>query len=132
MGGLAQAHARDATTFLIGCVAISRHPSFGGLLEQGRDPRPGASTPSPCSGRLGFLTAGNDRLLHVPALPSPFEGPFPRHRCRLKAQVMADAGRVAMEEEGRKGIGQHARFPRNRLADGKAPALRFLAVPSVC
>jgi len=58
-GGSAQAHARGtATTFRSGCWRSAASPSFGRVLEQGRDPRPRPPTPFPLLWAVGFLTAG--------------------------------------------------------------------------
>ncbi|APD47654.1 MULTISPECIES: NAD(P)H-quinone oxidoreductase subunit 5 [Synechococcaceae] len=129
MGGLRKHMPVTATTFLIGCVAISGIPPLAGFWS--KDEILGqAFNAFPLLWAVGFLTAGMTAFYMFRLYFLTFEGPFRGTDAALKAQVLADAGRVAMEEEGQEGHGQHASVPHESGWQMAAP-LAVLAVPSV-
>ncbi|NQV10475.1 MAG: NAD(P)H-quinone oxidoreductase subunit 5 [Cyanobacteria bacterium] len=126
MGGLRRHMPVTATTFLIGCVAISGIPPLAGFWS--KDEILGqAFNAFPLLWGVGFVTAGMTAFYMFRLYFLTFEGPFRGTDAALQAQLLSEAGKAAPEEGGH---GQHASTPHESGWQMAAP-LAVLAVPSV-
>ncbi|HYP03487.1 MAG TPA: NAD(P)H-quinone oxidoreductase subunit 5 [Cyanobium sp.] len=130
MGGLRRFMPITATTFLIGCVAISGIPPLAGFWS--KDEILGHAFNSfPLLWAMGFVTAGLTAFYMFRLYFLTFEGEFRGTDGAIQARLLAAAGMAADEGDGDgHDHGHHASHPHESGWQMAAP-LVVLAVPSV-
>jgi len=130
MGGLRRFMPITATTFLIGCVAISGIPPLAGFWS--KDEILGQAFNSfPLLWAMGFVTAGLTAFYMFRLYFLTFEGEFRGTDGAIQAKLLAAAGMAADEGDGDgHDHGHHASHPHESGWQMAAP-LVVLAVPSV-
>ncbi|MAR07209.1 MAG: NADH-quinone oxidoreductase subunit L [Cyanobium sp. NAT70] len=125
MGNLRQKMPITATTFLIGCIAISGIPPLAGFWS--KDEILGQAFNSfPLLWFVGFLTAGMTAFYMFRLYFLTFEGNFRGHNPSLQRQLLIDAGRLSEEEEHHHHGGTLHESPWSMTLP-----LAVLAIPSV-
>jgi NAD(P)H-quinone oxidoreductase subunit 5 len=126
MGGLRKHMPITASTFFIGCVAISGIPPLAGFWS--KDEILGVAFGTfPLLWVAGFVTAGLTAFYMFRLYFLTFEGPFRGGDKAMAAQLLAAAGKGAPEHDGH---GHHADHPHESGWQMAMP-LVVLAVPSV-
>ena len=126
MGGLRRKMPITATTFLIGCIAISGIPPLAGFWS--KDEILGLAFHSqPLLWAVGFITAGMTAFYMFRLYFLSFEGDFRGHDVSLQAQLLAAAGKEAEADA-------HDDHPAGSVRESAwqmTLPLALLAVPSI-
>ena len=123
MGGLRKKMPITASTFFIGCVAISGIPPLAGFWS--KDEILGQAFGSfPLLWAVGFLTAGMTAFYMFRLYFLTFEGEFRGNDTAMQAQLLTAAGKDPSEHHAHGGSVHESAWPM-------AAPLAVLAVPSV-
>ncbi len=124
MGGLRQKMPITATTFLIGCIAISGIPPLAGFWSKDEILGTAFST-FPILWFVGFLTAGMTAFYMFRLYFLTFEGTFRGEDQALQNQLLKDAGNFEEDKH------HHQPKPLHESSWPMTLPLALLAIPSI-